>query len=171
VLGGVITSGLGWRWCLYLNIVFSVFAVLGAPRVLPQIPGRPEARIDVASALFASLGMVGLVYGLGEAASAGGARAGSSVRSLVPWFCWEGSSAASSATPIGCCPLRVVSDRNRGGGMVALIVNALSTFAMMLILTYQLQSVMDYSALKTGLALGPLRARCCARLGVRRRRS
>ena len=32
VLGGVITSALGWRWCLYLNLVFSVFVVLGAPR-------------------------------------------------------------------------------------------------------------------------------------------
>jgi predicted MFS family arabinose efflux permease len=52
-------------------------------------------------------------------------------------------------------PLRVVSERNRGWGMVALVVNALSTFGMMLILTYQLQSVMGYSALKTGLALVP----------------
>jgi hypothetical protein len=36
-----------------------------------------------------------------------------------------------------------------------LIVNALSTFGMMLILTYQLQSVLGYSALTTGLALVP----------------
>jgi predicted MFS family arabinose efflux permease len=52
-------------------------------------------------------------------------------------------------------PLRVVLDRNRGWGMIALIVNALSTFGMMLILTYQLQSVMRYSALATGLAIVP----------------
>jgi predicted MFS family arabinose efflux permease len=52
-------------------------------------------------------------------------------------------------------PLRVVAERNRGFGLVALVVNALSTFGMMLILTYQLQSIMDYSALKTGLALVP----------------
>jgi MFS family permease len=39
--------------------------------------------------------------------------------------------------------------------MVALIVNGLSTFGTMLILTYQLQSVMGYSAMKTGLALIP----------------
>jgi MFS family permease len=39
--------------------------------------------------------------------------------------------------------------------MVALVVNALSTFGMMLILTYQLQSIMAYSALETGLALVP----------------
>jgi hypothetical protein len=33
-----------------------------------------------------------------------------------------------------------------------LIVNALTTLDMMLILTYQLESVTDYSALKSGLA-------------------
>jgi hypothetical protein len=39
--------------------------------------------------------------------------------------------------------------------MTALVVNSLSTFGMMLILTYQLQSVMRYPALGTGLALVP----------------
>ena len=36
-----------------------------------------------------------------------------------------------------------------------MIVNSLSTFGMLLILTYQLQTVMSYSALRTGLALIP----------------
>jgi MFS family permease len=49
----------------------------------------------------------------------------------------------------------VVRDRNRGGALIALVFNSLSTFGMMLILTYQLQSVMHYSALRTGLALVP----------------
>jgi MFS family permease len=39
--------------------------------------------------------------------------------------------------------------------MIALIVNGLSTFGMMLILTYQLQSVLRWSALATGVALVP----------------
>jgi hypothetical protein len=55
-------------------------------------------------------------------------------------------------------PLRVATDRNRGWGMIALIVNGLSTFGMMLILTYQLQSVLRWSALATGLALVPFGA-------------
>jgi MFS family permease len=93
VLGGVITSELGWRWCLYLNIIFSVFAVVGAPRVLPQLPRRPEIRIDAASVICASAGMVGLVYGLGEAAS-GGWGAGRVVGSLI------GAAARSGYPPL-----------------------------------------------------------------------
>jgi EmrB/QacA subfamily drug resistance transporter len=155
VLGGVITSELGWRWCLYLNLVFSAFAIVGAPRVLPELPGRPEVRIDLPSVLFASVGMLGLVYGLGEAASSGWSShrvVGSLVAAVALLGVFVVRQVGHSDRLL---PLRVISDRNRGWGMVALIVNAFSTFGMMLILTYQLQSVLGYSALKTGLALVP----------------
>ncbi|HEY2280949.1 MAG TPA: MFS transporter [Streptosporangiaceae bacterium] len=157
VLGGVITSALGWRWCLYLNLVFSAFVVLGAPRVLPS-PCRADVHIDVLSVLLASVGMVGLVYGLGEAATAGwgsGRVAGSLAAGAILLGGFVLRQVGHSDRLL---PLRVISDRNRGWGMATLVVNGLSTFAMLLILTYQLQSVMHYSALKTGLALVPFAA-------------
>ena len=155
VLGGVLTSELNWRWCLYVNIPLSLAAILGAPRVLPALPGRREIRIDVASAVLASAGMVALIYGLGEA-SALGWGSGQVTGSLIAAAVLLGSFVARQVgRPDRLLPLRVVLDRNRGWGMIALIVNALSTFGMMLILTYQLQSVMRYSALATGLAIVP----------------
>ena len=155
VLGGVLTSALNWRWCLYVNIPLSLVVILGAPRVLPALPGRREIRIDVASAVLASAGMVALIYGLGEASVLGwgsGQVTGSLIAAAV---LLGGFVARQVGRPDRLLPLRVVLDRNRGWGMIALIVNALSTFGMMLILTYQLQSVMRYSALATGLALVP----------------
>src|SRR5215467_7894579 len=71
VLGGMLTTTLGWRWCLYVNVVVSLIAIIGGPRVLPAVAGRREIRIDLTSAVLASAGMAALVYGLGEAASAG----------------------------------------------------------------------------------------------------
>jgi EmrB/QacA subfamily drug resistance transporter len=155
VLGGVLTSALSWRWCLYVNVPLSLVAVVGAPRVLPALPGRPEIRIDVASAVLASAGLVALIYGLGEAASLGwgsGQVTGSLIAAagLLGGFAFRQVGRSDRLLP-----LRVVLDRNRGWGMIALIVSSLSTFGMMLILTYQLQSVMHYSALATGLALVP----------------
>ena len=155
VLGGVLTTTLNWRWCLYVNIPLSLVVVFGAPRVLPALPGRREIRIDVTSAVLASAGMVALIYGLGEAAAVGWGSeqvTGSLVAAAV---LLGGFVARQVGRPDRLLPLRVVLDRNRGWGMIALIVNALSTFGMMLILTYQLQSVMGYSALATGLALVP----------------
>ena len=158
VLGGVVTSGLGWRWCLYLNVGLSLVAIVGAPRVLPALPPRPAVRIDALSVLLASLGMVALVYGLGEAAAQGWS-SGQIIGSLVAAVALlSGLAGRQVGHPERLLPMRVVLDRNRGWAMVALIVNALSTVGMMLILTYQLQSVMHYAALETGIALIPFAA-------------
>jgi MFS family permease len=70
----------------------------------------------------------------------------------------------------GLLPLRVVHDRNRGGALLAMVFNSLSTVGMMLILTYQLQTVLRYSPLRTGLTLIPfaLAAACGSVLIARR---
>ncbi len=67
-------------------------------------------------------------------------------------------------------PLRVVRDRNRGGALLAMVFNGLSTVGLMLILTYQLQTVLHYSPLRTGLTLVPfaLAAACGSVLIARR---
>ncbi len=155
VLGGVLTSALGWRWCLYVNVAVSLVAIIGGPKVLPAVAGRREIRIDLTSAVLASAGMAALVYGLGEAALAGwgsGQVAGSLAGAAVALAAFV---IRQAGKPNPLLPLRVVCDRNRGGALLAMIVNNLSTFGMLLILTYQLQTVMGYSALRTGLALLP----------------
>ena len=155
VLGGVLTTTLGWRWCLYVNVAVSLIVIIGGPRVLPAVAGRREVRIDLAGAVLASAGMAALVYGLGEAGSAGwesGAVAGSLAGAAVALAAFV---IRQVARPDRLLPLRVVADRNRGGALLAMIVNSLGTFGMLLILTYQLQTVMSYSALRTGLALIP----------------
>lgn len=155
ILGGVLTTAFGWRWCLYLNIGVSLVAIIGGPRVLPATAGRREIRIGVTSALLASAGMVALVYGLGEAANDDW-DSNQVVGSLVAAAILLGGFVAhqvGKANPL--LPLRVVRDRNRGGALIALVFNSLSTFGMLFILTYQLQSIMRYSALRTGLALVP----------------
>jgi len=155
LLGGVLTSLLNWRFCLYVNVLLSTVALFGAPRVLPQLPKRPEVTIDVASVVLGCAGMVALVYGLGEASSYGWG-SGQIIGSLAAAVVALGGFAARQAGHTDrLLPLRVITDRNRGWGIIALVVNSLSTFGMMLILTYQLQSVMRYSALRTGLALVP----------------
>ena len=155
VLGGLLTGELGWRWCLYVNVALSVFVITGIARVLPPLPSHPDIKLDMTSALLSCGGMVALVYGLGEAASRGWSSAvvigtlTAAVALLVAFVIRQ----ARTAHPL--LPLRIVVDRNRGGALIALVFNALSTFGMMLILTYQLQGVMAYSPLASGLALLP----------------
>ena len=95
------------------------------------------------------------MYGLGEAASVGwgsGQVAGSLAGAAIALAAFV---TRQVGKPNPLLPLRVICDRNRGGALLAMIANNLSTFGMLLILTYQLQTVMGYSALRTGLALLP----------------
>jgi EmrB/QacA subfamily drug resistance transporter len=155
VLGGLLTTALGWRWCLYVNVAVSLVAIIGGPRVLPAVAGRREIRIDLTSAAAASAGMAALVYGLGEAASAGWGSAQVTCSLAVAAVALTAFVIRQAGRPNRVLPLRVVCDRNRGGALLAMIVNNLSTFGLLLILTYQLQTVMGYSALRAGLALLP----------------
>lgn len=155
VLGGVLTTVLSWRWCLYVNVALSLVALVGGPRFLPAVAGRKGVRIDLPSALSGAVGMAALVYALGEAASNGW----TSTQIVCSLTVAAIGLAAFVGRQVGhaerLLPLRIVLDRTRGWAMLGLIVNGLSTFGMMLVLTYQLQSVMGYSALRTGLALIP----------------
>jgi len=155
VLGGLLTSGLGWRWCLYINVALALVPLTIGPRVLPALRRRKDVRIDLPSVILAVGGMGALVYGLGEASSLGWS-SGEIVASLVAAVVLlSGFVALQVGQPQPLLPLRVVVDRNRGWAMIGLIVNGLTSIGLLLILTYQLQSVMGYSALRTGFALMP----------------
>jgi predicted MFS family arabinose efflux permease len=53
-------------------------------------------------------------------------------------------------------PLRIVTDRNRGGAYLAIFLSAVALFGVFLFLTYFLQLTEHYSPVKTGLAFLPL---------------
>ena len=53
-------------------------------------------------------------------------------------------------------PLRVVVDRNRGASYLAIFVVTASLFGVFLFLTFYLQNMLGYSAIRTGFAFLPL---------------
>src|ERR671914_1088717 len=65
VLGGVLTSGLGWEWVFFINVPVGVIAGIGVLRVVPSAP--PSAggqRLDLLGAVTAVAGLVVLLYGV-----------------------------------------------------------------------------------------------------------
>ena len=63
---------------------------------------------------------------------------------------------ARSSHPL--LPLRVVAERNRGGAYLATLLTGAGLFAMFVFLSYYLQQVLHYSALKAGVAFLPFAA-------------
>src|ERR1700729_115720 len=71
LLGGILTEYLSWRWCLYINVVFAVAAVLAAVRLLRRDQLSAGERLDVPGAVLVVAGLVSLVYGLSKAETDG----------------------------------------------------------------------------------------------------
>jgi EmrB/QacA subfamily drug resistance transporter len=151
VMGGVLTDFAGWRWCLYVNVPIAVLVLVGSA-VVPNPARHPGASLDVLGALLCSAGMVALIYGLGEAAGYGwgsGVIIGALV-AAVALLAGFVRLQARSANPL--LPLEVLANRNSGTAFLAMAVSAFATYGMLLGMTYQLQVVMKYSPVETGLA-------------------
>jgi EmrB/QacA subfamily drug resistance transporter len=156
LLGGVLTEYLSWRWCLYVNVAFSVVAVAAAARLLPRDRRDPGVHVDLPGTVLVVAGLVGLVYGLSEADSKGWG-APLTIGLLVAGLALLVLFAVTErrvAHPL--LPLRIVLDRFRGGAYLAVGLSAIGLFAVFLFLTYYLEEIVRYSPVTTGLAFLPM---------------
>jgi EmrB/QacA subfamily drug resistance transporter len=72
VCGGLITTHLGWRWVFLLPLPVGVAAVVCAAWLLPtDRPTGAGERLDVGGALLATVGLLGIIYGVSEVPHAG----------------------------------------------------------------------------------------------------
>jgi EmrB/QacA subfamily drug resistance transporter len=61
LIGGVLTDGLGWRWCFYVGVPFAVAALVLLQRTLHLPRRRREARIDWPGVVLISGGVSSLL--------------------------------------------------------------------------------------------------------------
>jgi EmrB/QacA subfamily drug resistance transporter len=157
VLGGVLTSGLGWEFVFFINVPVGVITGIGVLRVVPSAP--PVAvgqRLDVLGAVTAVAGLVTLLYGI-EGANEHGWTSARTVGVvlfavvLLATFAWVERSMREPLIP-------PATWRNRplvAGAGVILVVTALLV-AVFFLNTLYLQDVLGWSALEAGLAFVPL---------------
>ncbi|WP_030207020.1 MFS transporter [Streptomyces sp. NRRL S-87] len=157
ILGGFLTEYLNWRWTFFVNIPFAIVAAVGAFLVIREPVGaRNRSSLDIPGVVLSTLGLVSLVYGFTRAESDGwtdpvtlGLFVASAV--LLFAFVWTESQVRSPLLP-----LRVITNRNRGGVYLSLGLAVISMFGLFLFLTYYLQVVKGYSPVKTGFAFLPM---------------
>lgn len=158
VLGGVLTELISWRWCLYINVVVAIPVAIAAVAVLPRsadaVVDRP--RIDVPGAATASLGLLGVVLGLALAETSGWTATGTLVALLGGLTVLVGFIAIQRRVPEPLLPLGIVTDRTRGGALLALAINGIAMISSFLFLTYYLQRNLDFSPIQAGLAFLPM---------------
>jgi EmrB/QacA subfamily drug resistance transporter len=157
LLGGILTEYLSWRWCLYVNLVMAAVAGVGALIVLPRYSSDSQRpKLDMPGTLTVTLGLVGIVYGLGHAES-GGCSSLATVLPLILGAVALGAFALIEtrvANPL--LPLRVVLDRNRGGAYLGIAISGAGLFAVFLFLSYFMSQSLGFSPVGTGLGFLPM---------------
>jgi EmrB/QacA subfamily drug resistance transporter len=156
LLGGVLTSYLSWRWCLYVNLVFAVVAVIGGLLLLTNPPRGERPHLDYPGTVLASAGLFAIVFGLSRAQSESWGSPVTWVPLAIGVLLLAVFVLVEKLVPNPLLPLRIVRDRNRGGAYVAVGLTFIAAFGLFLFLTYFLQQVRGFSPVMTGVAFLPL---------------
>jgi EmrB/QacA subfamily drug resistance transporter len=153
LLGGVLTSYLGWSWIFFVNVPVGAIAIALAPFLLRESRADLAHRhFDVAGAASVTSGLMLLVYGLTRATTDGwsspvtlgliGAAA-----ALVAAFVAIESRSRSPLLPLRIFRLRALSAANATMALVGAV-----TFSEFFVLTLYVQDVLHYSAVQSGVA-------------------
>jgi len=157
LLGGVLTQTLSWRWCLYVNLLFAVPAAIAAMRLVDGSGAqRPRPRIDVAGVVAASAGFFCLVYGFSNAEShawSAGLTIAAFTASAVLLSLFV---VIEHQAKHPLLPLRIVTDRSRGGAYASMAITGAALFSVFLFMTFYMQQILRFSPVETGLGFLPL---------------
>ncbi len=155
IVGGTLTEFFSWRWCLGVNVPIAVIAFFLATRFVHESKAEGNRSYDIPGVITATAGLFSLTYGFNQAATSGWsdghtlAFLGAAVILLVVFVVIE----SKVANPL--MPLRVITDRNRGGSYLGSLVVGAGLFSMFLFLGLYLQVILGYSPLKSGFAFLP----------------
>ena len=156
MLGGVLTDYANWRWTLYVNVAFAVVGVVGALALLHNSTEPNKPKLSVPSTILGTAGVFGLVFGASKAGTDGWGAAITLTSLVAGGLLLIAFVAFQTIDRHPLVPLRVVADRNRGAGLLTLLLGQAGVFALFLFLTYYFQGVLGYSPIKTGLAFLPM---------------
>jgi EmrB/QacA subfamily drug resistance transporter len=157
LLGGVLTSGIGWRWVLFVNVPIGALAIVLVPLLIAESRSSEQhAGYDLAGAASVTGGLMLLVYTLVKTSDVGWGATRTIVglaasAALIALFVLIESRARSPLMP-----LRILRNRSvASADAVGLLVGA-ALLAMFFFLSLYLQQVLHYSALHTGVSYLPL---------------
>lgn len=151
LLGGLVTTGLGWQWVFLVNVPVGLGMLALCPLLLDETSGRGEpGTVDVAGIVTMTAGLALLIYGTSQAPSLGwddwrtlgGVAAGGLL--LVAFVHVERRSEAPIVPP------RLLGSRRRAAGCATLFVAGMCVDGLLFTLTLYTQRTQGWSALRFG---------------------
>ena len=156
--GGILTTFLGWRWVMFVNVPIGVVALILCQRYLPGGKGWLQNQpLDVPGALTVTSGTILLIYALTNAANPG--LGFSSLLTLLPllasagllvWFLAIESRSKAPLMPLSFIRRGSVLTANATALVLTSVVGGIG-----FIVPIYFQTVLGYSALDSGLLTLP----------------
>ena len=158
ILGGTLTEYFSWRWCLGVNTPIAIAAAVLAIAYVRESRAEGDRHYDIPGVITATAGLFSLTYGFNEAATKGWSSS-ITISFLVAAAVLLAIFVVIEkrvANPL--MPLRVITERNRGGSYLGSLVVGAGLFSMFLFLGLYLQVILGYTPLKSGFAFLPFTA-------------
>ena len=157
LLGGVVTDGLGWRWCFYIGVPFAAAAFVVLQRTLHLPRHRREVSIDYAGAAMIAGGVASLLIWVSLAGQE------------FAWGSWQtallvalGVALVAGAVWVErrvrepLVPLRLFADREVVLAVIASVAVGIAMFGTTVFLTQYMQIARDKSPTESGLLTIPM---------------
>ncbi len=157
LLGGILTSGLSWRWVLFVNLPIGITAAVLAPRFLVESRAEGNGKtFDLPGAVTVTAGLSLLVYAVVDAVNTGWGSTATMLRlagaaGLLIAFVVIELHHREPLMPFSIFRLRTL----RGANIVGLLIG-MSLFSMFFFISLYLQDVLHFSPIKTGISYLPL---------------
>ncbi|TDO49700.1 EmrB/QacA subfamily drug resistance transporter [Kribbella sp. VKM Ac-2571] len=153
ILGGALTEA-SWRWTFFINTPIGLIVAVLAFRFLGESP-RQTGKFDLPGAITGTVGLTSLVYGLTHAGSNGWGDAATLAfifggLALIAIFL-----VIEARSRHALMPFRILANRTRGVSFFVMLIVGAAMFSMFYFLGIYVQSIMGYSAIKTGLSFLP----------------
>jgi EmrB/QacA subfamily drug resistance transporter len=153
LLGGALTSSLGWSWIFFINVPVGLLVLGLAPRLLDESRATVDHRhFDVPGAAAITGGLMLLVYAMTRAVQHGWGSAETLVLLAASGGLVLAFLAVEVRSSAPLLPMRMFRLRTLSGANLAGLLLGASVFSQFFLLTLYMQQVLHYSALQTGVA-------------------
>ena len=157
LLGGALTSAIGWEAIFLINVPVGLAAAIAALKVIPAEGLAPRrSGLDLPGALLATASLGTLVFALSQASDAGWA----SLQTLGLGALGLAGLAAFAVlelhTEAPLLRVQRLADRGVGGGFLMMLTVSSVLFGSFLLVSMYMQNVLNAGPMETGLAFLPL---------------
>ena len=159
VLGGMLTDWLSWPWIFFVNVPVGIAVFAMAWRLVPESKDEHAHKaFDLAGAVTVTAGLLALVYGIVKAQEKGWTSLHTGGFFTVAFLLLAAFIVIEKRSAEPLVRLSIFRIPTVLSANVTMFLVASGLFAMFFFNTLYLQRVLDYSALKAGLAFLPFTA-------------